>query len=52
MMNKVAFVGFKEADRPNRPSGSAPGAETFSSGAETTDWSFQVSMVLQEIRSA
>jgi len=28
------------------------GVETFSSGGETTDWSFQVSVILQEIHSA
>jgi len=27
-------------------------AATFSSGGETTDWSFQLSVILQEIRSA
>jgi len=28
------------------------GVETFSSGGETTDWSSQLSVILQEIRSA
>jgi len=28
------------------------GVETFSSGGETTDGSFQISVILQEIRSA
>jgi len=28
-----------------------PGVETFSSGGEKTDWSFQISVILQEMRN-